>query len=213
LAQSIEAINPKTALALVLLFIANALAAMLMKVMVSSPPPEMNGFATMIFGTQLPEEFPLIYRIAVSTALPLGALQFSVMLFRRKRQVHFLLGNIYVLLTLFLASPLLLVMSLSQTNNLLLLTGSVVSLYWWRCTRLSIRLVAEGDLPGHAKWMYRSFAAMLACSLLSSMFYYTVPTPYQYAVWLLLLLILIVPEILIRRGQHKVMLRNFLSSK
>jgi hypothetical protein len=213
LAQSIEAINPKAALALVLLFIANALAAVLMKVMVSSPPPEMNGLATMIFGAQLPDEFPMIYRIAVSTALPLGALQFSVILFRRKRQVHFLLGNIYVLLTLFLASPILLVMSLSQTNPLLLVVGSAISLYWWRCTRLSVRLVAEGDLPGHAEWMYRSFAAMLASSVLSTMMYQAIPTPYRYAIWLMLLLMVIVPEILIRRGQHKVMLRNFLSSK
>jgi hypothetical protein len=196
----------------VLLIVANVFAAMLLKVTAGSAPLEINALASGIFGAHLPDEFPLIYRIAVSTALPLGALQFSVLLFRRKRQVHFLLGNIYVLLTLFLASPLLLVMSLSQTNNLLLLTGSVVSIYWWRCTRVSIRLVAEGDLPGHANWMYRSFAAMLACSLLSSMFYYTVPTPYQYAVWLFLFLILIVPEILIRRGQHKVMLRHFLSS-
>jgi hypothetical protein len=196
----------------VLLIIANVFAAILLKVTAGSDPLEINTLASGIFGTQLPNEFPLIYRIAMCTALPLGALQFSVALFRRMRQLHFLLGNIFALLTLFLASPLFLVLSLSQSNNLLLLLGSSFSIYWWRCTRVSIRLVAEGDLPGHAKWMYRSFAAMLACALLSSMFYCTVSAPYWYAVLLLLLPILLMPEILIRRGQHKVMLRNFLSS-
>lgn len=198
-------------MSVVLLVIANLFAAILIKVMSGSTPLEINIWASKIFGSQLPEEFPLIYRIAMSTALPLGALQFSATLFRRKKQLHFLLGNIVVLLTLFLASPLLLVISLSQTNHLLLIVGSAMSIYWWRCTRVSIRLVAEGDLPGHAKWMYRSFAAMLVCSVLSTMFYYIVPTPYQYAVWVFLLALLMMPEILIRRGQHEVMLHNFLS--
>jgi len=195
-----------------LLLIANILASVLITVMVSNPALEINSVAATIFGTQLPEEFPLIFRVAMITALPLGALQFSVWIFRRKKQLHFLIGNIYVLLCLFLASPLLLALSLSHTDPVLLIVGSSLSIYWWRCTRLSVRLVAEGDLTGHAKWMFRSYAAMLAGALLGTMLFYAGSTLHKYAVIPVLLLIGIVPEILLRRGQHKSMLRNFLSS-
>jgi Predicted membrane protein (DUF2306) len=142
----------------------------------------------------------LLLMVSVMT----GGCQFSSGIFRRNRGVHFLLGNIYLLLVLFIGTPGALILGWKSLPWPWMIPLSILILYWWKSARVAILKVADNDWLGHASWMMRSFACTLSLSLMWSGYLMEVSAAYLIA-----MAIPILAEVLIRKGYPKKLVKDF----
>lgn len=139
-------------------------------------------------------------------AVVTGAFQFSSTIFRKNRGVHFLLGNIYLLMVLFIGTPGALILGWKSCTWQWMLSLTGLLIYWWKSARVAILKVAVQDWTGHAAWMMRSYACTLLLSLLWSG--YMMQLKWTCA---LSILMPVLAEVLIRKGFPKKMVKDFFS--
>lgn len=139
-------------------------------------------------------------------AVVTGAFQFSSTIFRKNRGVHFLLGNIYLLMVLFIGTPGALILGRKELSWQWMLPLIGLVLYGWKSARIAILKVAENDWTGHAAWMMRSYACTLLLSLLWSG--YMMQLKWTCA---LSILMPVLAEVLFRKGFPKKMVKDFFS--
>lgn len=137
-------------------------------------------------------------------AVVTGAFQFSSRIFRKNRGVHFLLGNIYLMMVLFIGTPGALILGWKELSWQWMLPLTGLLLYWWKSARIAILKVAENDWKGHAAWMMRSYACTFLLSLLWSGYLTQLKWTYAISIFLPIL-----SEVLITKGFPKKMVKDF----
>lgn len=143
----------------------------------------------------------------LTVAVMTGGCQFSSGLFKRNRGIHFLLGNIYLLLVLFIGTPGALIFGWKSLSWQWMIPLSILMAYWWKSARIAILKVADNDWLGHASWMMRSFACTLGLSLMWSGYVMQVKSAYLVA-----MAVPILAEVLIRKGYPKKLVKDFFSN-
>lgn len=195
---------------LVLMLTAFVLLLLLSVAAVTGNVIELNTTAARIFPDGFPEDIKWILLCALCLSIVIGPFQFSVSVFRRNQPIHFLAGNIYVLMVLLIAAPLMVLLALSQQSIHLMVSANIAAVICWVSTRKSVRLVAAGDLPGHAMWIFRSYAWLLAGSMfkvviLGDFNASITTTAYSFAG-----VAVVCAELLIQKKQHHALLRRFM---
>lgn len=117
-----------------------------------------------------PVYLPALYGHIISSGLILvvGALQCSATIRRRFLGLHRALGQVYTWGILGMSAPCGLVMSFFAIDRGIwsMLNFLTLSLLWAWFTWRGYRSIAQGDLSGHRRWMFRSYALTLSAVLL-----------------------------------------------
>ena len=124
----------------------------------------------------------------------------------RFRQLHTILGNLYVCLVLWIAVPTGLIMAPFAKGGALSATGFFVTgLYMWWATWQGYQAIRAGKIVAHVRWMLRSFALVLSAIFfrIIQIVLVFVETPtltaYIASVWLSLIASILVAEFCIQR--------------
>lgn len=136
----------------------------------------------------------------------IGVVQFMPGWFRKRAQLHQLLGKIYVFSVLMLAAPSGLALAMFANGGLPAKVGfSLQCIVWWLVTWEAYREIRQKHLVVHTEWMIRSFAITLAAMSLRiesyGMFYLLGTKPietYLTVTWLSWTGNLLIAELLIR---------------
>lgn len=135
----------------------------------------------------------------------LGWAQFLENIRRKQKDIHQLIGKIYIFLIVFLSGPSGLVMSYYANGGVIAQTSFVIlSVLWMYFTYRSYAFIRKGDFINHQKFAIRSFALTLSAISLRLFKYIIVflfhPPPmdvYRIVSWLGWGVNLIIAEIII----------------
>lgn len=90
-----------------------------------------------------------------------AALMFPQLL--RYRNIHFLLGYIYLNSVLWIAAPTGLILAVNAKWGLLAGVGfGITGIFWWAATWIGYRAIRKHRVESHIKWMIRSYALALS---------------------------------------------------
>lgn len=133
-----------------------------------------------------------------------AAIQPDARLFQKKPDIHFLFGNLYVMLVLLMAAPFAAVLSFLMLDWWQGLLGILYAARWWWTTRRLASMVAESDLPGHASMGIRSLGYCIGWVL--SMILFTRAAWPPLVIWLCFAAAV---EVLSKRSWVKELLKAF----
>jgi uncharacterized membrane protein len=94
--------------------------------------------------------------LAGALALFIGPLQFSNRLRQRRLQLHRLLGRLYVI-SVFVASPISVVIAIKQGPPSILMAAVVQASAWVLTTAAALYCIRRGNIKQHREWMIRSY--------------------------------------------------------
>ncbi|MCO5233038.1 MAG: DUF2306 domain-containing protein [Chitinophagales bacterium] len=104
--------------------------------------------------------------VSICIILTLGILQFIPWIYMKSKQIHFLIGNVYVLLVLFFITPCSLILGLFDKS---IFDKIGIVLFWFLvafCTRKSIHQIINKEWASHFQWMFYSYICIVEIGLI-----------------------------------------------
>lgn len=148
-----------------------------------------------------------IYTFPLLVGITTGILQFFPALYRRFPLVHFIVGNLYVLVVLLAVAPMGLLLSIFRSGDeFSAFSFALLHFVLWKQTRISVSFIVDKDLLSHLKGMIKSYLLLLcsAASILQSMCF---PAVHLEFYWIF---ILIFAEYLLSTGFSVWLLKRYL---
>jgi uncharacterized membrane protein len=160
-----------------------------------------------------------IWRVAFYThisssifILLFGSFQFINITNQKIKQIHRLLGKIYVILVLFISAPSGLIMAFYANGGWpAKLSFMVTSILWWCFTFFAYIKIKQNNIQKHKQNMYRSYALTLSAIslriyvlLLPFIIHLSAKEMYALVAWLSWVPNLIIAEIIIKKKLNKI---------
>jgi hypothetical protein len=148
-----------------------------------------------------------IYAYPLLAALWVGIPQFIPLIYRRFPLVHFVVGNLFVLVVLLAIAPFGALLSLfCSEHGFAAVSLTLLHFVLWKQTRIAVKYIVEKDLQAHLKGMIKSYV-LLICSVTSILQTMCFPMIHMEYCWVF---ILILTEMLLTKGFTIFLLKQFL---
>jgi hypothetical protein len=114
----------------------------------------------------------LIQNLTLSVCFLIGPWQFVPYLFRKIPNLHFAIGNVYVMLTLLLSAPTLIVSAFGLDSIWKIFYTLILGALWWWSTRKGIFYISNKKWLLHLKWMMYSYILLINIVLFKVILYF-----------------------------------------